>query len=167
MQEYISDAVVLSKEPARDQDARYSFFTKRFGKVVGKATSARKITSKLAGHLEPGTLARVRFVEKGGTRVVDALKSGALAVGLADLGRLNSMLHEGEPDFALWETLTKNVFSWHIILRILGWDPHVAVCERCGEKVTYFHVPRQEFFCASCASKMPQNELLLLNDGQV
>ena len=62
MQEYVTDALVLKKEPLRDFDARYYFFTKKFGKLKGKATSARKIVSKLAGHLEPGTLAKVRFV---------------------------------------------------------------------------------------------------------
>ena len=79
MQEYVTDALVLKKEPLRDFDARYFFFTKKFGKMKGRATSARKITSKLAGHLEPGTLVTARFVERnggngnGGVQIADAL----------------------------------------------------------------------------------------------
>src|SRR5258708_27118691 len=82
MREFITDAVVLHKEPLRDADARYFFFTKRHGKVAGKATSTRKITSKLADHLEPGTLTAVRFIERNGggtgTQVIDALKNRSL-----------------------------------------------------------------------------------------
>ena len=74
MQEYVTRAVVLDKETRGGHaDARYSFFTERFGKVRAKATSSRKIVSKLAGHLEPGTLSAVRIIEQHGTRVVDAL----------------------------------------------------------------------------------------------
>ncbi len=167
MQEYISEAVVLHKETVREHDARYSIFTKRFGKVVGKATSTRKITSKLAGHLEPGTLSRVRFVEKGGTQVVDALKGGVVAAAFPDLRLLNGLLHEGEPDRALWEALTQDVFSWRSVLRILGWDPEGAACEHCAKRATHFYIPRQEFFCVSCASKMRPNELILLDDAKV
>jgi DNA repair protein RecO (recombination protein O) len=180
MQEYVTEAVVLDKVPYRDLDARYSFFTKRFGKVVGKATSARKITSKLAGHLEPGTVATVRFVERsagggnggGGsfTQVVDALKDRKLDISLPDLRAFNLLLHEGEPDAALWGEILGGAdgkFSWLRILRILGWDPAHAVCESCGREPAYFHLPRQEFFCAVCASKLPRNELLLVVHAEV
>lgn len=171
MQEYVTDAVVLEKEPLRDFDTRYSFFTKRFGKLTGKATSARKITSKLAGHLEPGTFAQVRFVERNGgngngAQIADALKKEKLAVPLSDLRFLNKMLPRGEKDIALWDELTKG-FSWPNALRILGWDPHGAACEQCGKKVAYFYLPRQEFFCAACASKLERDELLLLGNAKV
>ena len=163
MQEYVSDAVILNKESTRDQDARYSFFTKRFGKVVGKATSARKITSKLAGHLEPGTLAKVRFVERGGAQIVDALKREKLAIELPDLHSLHIMIPHGEPDAALWAELVSARFSWVNILRVMGWDPSGAVCETCGKAVASFYIARQEFFCASCASNFRPDELILLN----
>ncbi|MGC9599067.1 MAG: recombination protein O N-terminal domain-containing protein [Minisyncoccia bacterium] len=178
MQEYVTEAVVLAKEPLRDFDARYSFFTKRFGKLKGKATSARKITSKLAGHLEPGTLAKVRFVERNGrngngVQIADALKYGKLAALLTDLHFLNKMLSEGEPDAALWNELTREHkeerFPWGSALRILGWDPQEAVCEECskGRKAAAFYIPKQEFFCVVCASKLDRDELLLLDNAEV
>jgi DNA repair protein RecO (recombination protein O) len=178
MQEYVTDAVVLEKEPLRDFDTRYFFFTKRFGKLVGKATSARKITSKLAGHLEPGTFVQVRFVERNGgggngAQIADALKKKTLTASPLDLRFLNKLLHHGEPDDALWGELMNTAagadvpFPWPEILKILGWDPHGAACEQCGKKVAYFYLPRQEFFCAACASKLERDELLLLGNGQV
>ena len=174
MHEYVTEALVLAKEPLRDFDARYGFFTKRFVKLKGKATSARKPTSKLAGHLEPGTLATVRFVERNGgsgngAQIVDALKYGALGVPLADLGFLSQLLPDGEPEPDLWAELMRGPFSWEATLRILGWDPHDAVCENCnrGNKAAAFYVPRQEFFCASCASKLKPDTVLLLRNAQV
>lgn len=162
MQEYVTEAVMLNKQPVRDVDARYSFFSKRFGKISGKATSSRKITSKLAGHLEPGNLVQIRFVETGGTQIVDALKKKRLNISLKDLGFLYEMLPEGEPEADLWEELIKNDFSWRNALAILGWDPKGAVCEICGKPATHFFITRQEFFCATCASKLPANKLILL-----
>lgn len=163
----MTEAIVLNKEPQREHDARYSLFTKRFGKMVGKATSARKITSKLAGHLEPGNLVRARFVEKGGTQLVDALKYARIGASPVDLRLLHGILHEGEQDLALWNELTAGTFSWRNILRILGWDPAAAACELCGKPASHFYTFRQEFFCPSCASKFNQNELLSIAHGQV
>jgi recombinational DNA repair protein (RecF pathway) len=167
MQEYVSEGIVLNKEPVRDFDGRYAVFTKRFGKVIGKTTSSRKITSKLAGHLEPGTLSKVRFVEKSGTRIVDALKEHKLDVPISDLRLLNSILHEGGEDQELWEILTTRSFSWNDVLRVLGWDPRGARCEACSARSAYFYIPRQEFFCTPCASKLKQDALILLNNAEV
>ena len=183
MQEYVTDAVVLKKEPLRDFDARYAFFTKRFGKIVGKATSSRKITSKLAGHLEPGTLATVRFVERhggggngsagGGASVIpqiaDSLKRGTIVATVTNLHFLSALLLEWEPDQALWEELAAEKFSWPNVLRILGWDPTGATCSGCGKRgaMAAFSVKKQEFFCATCASKVNRNELVLLDNAEV
>jgi recombinational DNA repair protein (RecF pathway) len=167
MQEYVTEAIVLHKEPVRDADARYSFLTKKFGKVVGKATSSRKITSKLAGHLEPGTVVTARFVERGGTQIVDALKSGKLAAAPTDLRLLSGLLAEGESDSSLWEEMAGGRFSWRTILALLGWDPRHAECDHCRKQATTFSVARQQFFCTLCASKLGRDGLILVDNGQV
>lgn len=172
MREYVTDALVLVKEPLRDFDGRYFFFTKTFGKAVGKATSSRKITSKLAGHLEPGSFAQVRFVERNGNgngsaQIVDALRYGKATAKLGDLELLNKMLIAGEPDSALWDRLSEGNFSWPGVLALLGWDPLHAVCEICGKKAESFFVPRQEFFCVACASKLDRDALILLGNAEV
>lgn len=160
MREYITDAVVLHKEPNGDFDHRIILFTKQFGKLAAKSKSARKITSKLSGHLEPGTLAAVRLVEKNNLQVVDALKKSKLKTSLADLHFLGKLLADAEPEPHIWEALANGTFSWKETLRTLGWDPASASCNACMNRASVFHVATQEFFCANCPSKAPQEELL-------
>lgn len=163
MTEYLSEAVVLTKEPNGDLDNRISLFTKKFGKLVAKAKSARRITSKLSPHLEPGNLSVVRLVEKNGLQVVDALKSERLNISPADLYNLNLVLSEAEPDQRLWHELRQEKLIWPRILAYLGWDPEEAHCEKCGRRpVSHFRVQSQEFFCGSCASKVKENGLLYI-----
>ena len=158
MQEYVNDAIVLRKDPQGDLDGRYVFFTGQFGKVIAKAKSSRKITSKLASHLEPGTIGKIRFIETHGMQIIDALKARKSPISVADLHFLSQLLQELQPEPELWEMLcgTTEDFSWAKVLAILGWDPHEAVCFSCGkERPAYFYVPRQEFFCANCVRKLP------------
>jgi recombinational DNA repair protein (RecF pathway) len=148
MQEYVTDAIVLKKDPLGDLDGRYTLFTKRFGRIMAKAKSSRKITSKLAPHLEPGIVAKVRFIETKGTQLIDALKSGRLALPLGDLHFLSQLLPDAEPEPALWELLTSENFTWAAALAILGWDPADAECVTCGARQpSYFYIARQEFYC--------------------
>lgn len=163
MQEYVSEAVILSREPVGDLDARFSIFTKRFGKLKTKAKSVRRTTSKLAGHLEPGNLADVRIIEKNGPQVVDALKKQRLGISPADLYRLDLILAEAEPDPLLWRALLGGKFNWQETLRILGWDPGEAQCQTCdGKNGLAFSVAGQEFFCGNCSLRLPQNELIYI-----
>lgn len=164
MQEYVTDAIVLKKDPLGDLDGRYTLFTKRFGKIVGKAKSSRKVTSKLAPHLEPGMMAKVRFVEAKGTQLIDALKSGCVALALGDLHILSQLIPDAEPEPALWELLTGGTFMWPAALAILGWDPENAECVVCGARnPSYFYITRQEFYCRTHASKAPRDAVLSLN----
>ena len=191
MQEYVTEAVVLDAVPSAELDVRVSLFTKKFGKLVAREKSVKKITSKLAGHLEPGNVVKIRLVEKKGLQLVDALKEKEVSINPPDLYLLNQILHEAEPDHELWELLTGGAFRWHEALRILGWDPAAADCAgphtkrastpsaqdahnarsgvgvghpstSSGNKVTAFHIKTQEFYCSACASKVRRNEVILL-----
>ncbi len=162
MQEYFSEAIVLDRLPNGDLDSRVFFFTKRFGKLIAKAKSARKITSKLAAHLEPGNLIQVRLVEKNGLQVVDALKKSRLAIALHDLYCLSELLAEAEPESRLWELFVTGEFSWHQALKLLGWDPDFAVCTNCSNPAAAFRIQSQEFFCSRCSSKLPRSEVLYI-----
>ncbi len=110
MQEYVTDAVVLAKRASGEFDARYTLLTKKFGKMMGRAKSSRKITSKLAGHLEPGSVVKVRFIEKTGVQVVDALKVAQVGISLADLAALDRLIPEMEADAPLWEQILEGRF---------------------------------------------------------
>jgi recombinational DNA repair protein (RecF pathway) len=163
MQEYVTDAVVLTRRPSGEFDARYTLFTKKFGKMTGRAKSSRKITSKLAGHLEPGSVIKVRFIEKSGVQIVDALKMARVDISQKDLSALEWLIPEMEADAPLWELVTLGSFSWSSIIKTLGWDPAEAVCAGCGRKSpAYFFIPRQEFFCDACVLKLKANEVSLI-----
>ncbi len=161
MQEYVTDAVILRKDSLGDLDGRYTLFTKRFGKIIGKAKSSRKITSKLAPHLEPGIVAKVRFVEAKGTQIIDALKSRRLEMLLNDLHCLGQLLPDAQPEEDLWHLLASGGFSWARALAILGWDPEHAECIGCeAVRPEYFYIPRQEFYCNRCASKVRRDAVI-------
>jgi len=162
MREYVSEAIVLEKRQSGDCDNRYAIFTRRFGKMTAKAKSARKIKSKLAGHLEPGSIIRARIIEKNGLQITDALKEGRISASLEDISLLSDLLPEWEAEPALWAHCKSGVFAWRDILRMLGWDPKYATCATCGSSdVFLFHISSQEFFCRHCASKLNGNGILL------
>ncbi len=164
MQEYFGDAIILNSEPNGDLDSRISLFTRQYGKLAAKAKSVRKITSKLAGHLQPGFFADVRLVEKSGLQVVDALKRGKSDISLADLYFLDTLLHEAEPDAELWRILVEGRFNWPEVLKLLGWDPKVASCSMCRAKSPqFFYTRNQDFFCENCVSNLPQNDIISLS----
>lgn len=151
MNEYVSEAIVLSKDPQGELDERVSVFTKNLGKLSAKVKSSRRIKSKLSPHLEPGNLIRIRMVEKGNLQVVDALKSARLSAPPHFFYLLSRVLHEGEPEKELWRLLSEGNYDWNVILAVLGWDPGQAVCEHC-KKVSpaSFHITSQSFFCGLC-----------------
>jgi recombinational DNA repair protein (RecF pathway) len=159
MEEYVADAIVLSKEPSGEGDGRYVFFTKQFGKISAKAKSSRHIASKLAGHLEPGTAAKVRFIDKGSVQIVDALKSSRVDISPGNLRLLGDLLPDMQADADLWLRLERPPFSWNAVLRTLGWDPQGALCALCRRKAAWFFIPRQEFLCDSCVSKTGKNRV--------
>lgn len=164
MREYLSDAVVLDRLPNGDLNGRVVFLTKRFGKMVARARSIRKITSKLSGHLQQGNLVQVRMIEKNGLQVVDALKKTKVGLSLPELRFLGEILSEAEPEFVIWEMLAGGKFSWLDVLRILGWDPSFSSCTFCYGNSEAFHPRTQEFFCKNCALKLPANEVLYINN---
>ena len=163
MQEYFTEAVVLDREPLHELDFRLSVFTKRRGKIVAKAKSARKILSKLSGHLVPGAVAQIRFVERNGLQLVDALKIGTASASVTDLRALNAILADGEPDPLLWRQLEGGSFDWGTVLKILGWDPASAACSVCARPLpSVFHARAQEFFCAPCSSRSGEKEVIYI-----
>lgn len=158
------EAIILDREATGDLDSRFALFTKRFGKLMAKAKSVRKITSKLSGHLEPGNLVQARLIEKNGLQVVDALKAARLKISTANLYYLNLLLAEAEPDLRLWQELISGNFSWPNTLKILGWDPAEVFCQVCEERPpAAFSIQSQEFFCGGCSLKSGKGELLYLN----
>src|SRR3989338_2548276 len=53
MATYKTKAIILSSYPYREHDRIISFFSEQYGRMEARARGARKLSSKLAGHLEP------------------------------------------------------------------------------------------------------------------
>lgn len=163
--EFVTDAVILDIIPVQEADARVTLYTKDFGKITAKTTSLRKITSKSAGHLQPGSLAIVRIFDKNGPQLIDAVSkkrrplSGKL---VAFFSLLNSLLGEGDQDLTLWTMLVdiingKAEPSNHIALGHLGFDPRFARCGHCGNSsIAVFSTIDTQFYCEACVRATTQ-----------
>src|SRR3989344_4638662 len=164
MREHLGRAIVLEVLPRGNSDARVVLFMEKMGKLAARAQSLKKITSKLAAHLQPGNLTRVRVIEKGNlVQVVDALKIGKVGMDLDKLRRLSGLLAENQPEDKLWQEVVKDGLSWREILKLFGWDPDQSACRVCGHlKVASFHARSQDFFCGECSSQLSPNELIFI-----
>lgn len=161
MREYVSDAIVLDREGIGEADARVVFYTEKFGRVSARVTSARRITSKLSAHLEPGLAVRVRLVEKRGAenggvwfQVTDALGVKRLALPSAVLRLVAELGAEGEQDLALWHALARGRATVRETLSLLGFDPRHAACEQCGvPDPAKFSARSAAYFCDECVRR--------------
>jgi DNA repair protein RecO (recombination protein O) len=55
-------AIVLSRKTFREDDLLITIYTHKYGKIVLQAVGAKKIKSKMAGHIEPMNLVDVEWV---------------------------------------------------------------------------------------------------------
>ena len=171
MIEHTTWGVVLNRTRDDELDTEYSIFTWDLGKVRAKAVSVRKITSKLAGHLEPGSLIRLRLVQKtadGNFKIVESLveertkdKSAIMAMLFVD--QMTELLQTDIHLFAFLKSLAVGGVSggevsyYRRILTILGFDPDGATCSVCGEaKIAYFIPQDIMFLCLQCLQKAKQ-----------
>ena len=170
MKEYLTDAIVLDYD-AMDLDRIVFMYTSDLGKIRAKVKSARKITSKLAAHLEPLSLVKIRLIEKGAFQIVDALlirrfEASPRAIELLQF--IKEMTFETLQDKRIWLTLKKSFeeikedrFSLKPLLALLGFAPDFASCAVCKNKIVkYFSPKEQVFLCGSCARTIGKNEVV-------
>lgn len=156
MVEHYTEALVLDKEDLGDFDSRVYLYSKDFGKGIAKATSSRKITSKLAAHLEPGNFIQARLIQSSNWRmqIADALKIGSLPKNqntIAVLNMVKELLPENQPEEDLWNLLKENKLNGSEVLKILGFDSQFAVCQSCqAEKPEHFLLKNLEYSCSLC-----------------
>ncbi len=181
MQEYVTDAIVLATFPRGEADRVADLYTKDLGRIEARMIGGRKPLSKLAPHLDVLGFATVRLVEKNQFTLVDAMSAPLTPKSRAP-ERFEKMLEiaslvralapKGIRDERLWETLRRAQTEGELralseILEILGYNARHASCETCGETpVGYFFLPTHEFFCARCGSKLPESEVVLLEEVQ-
>ncbi len=169
MQEYVTDAIVLSVRPRGETDRTLDCYTKQLGRIEARMIGGRKPLSKLSPHCDVGGFVKIRLVEKNQLTLIDALRT-APSRRLSPLtfrvvALVRALTPRGVPDGRLWETLKRTVGedeeSIAILFRILGYDPVPASCEACGDTpVSLFSIPHHEFFCDRCGSELPENEVV-------
>jgi len=164
MIEYFTNALVLDAEDSGEFDKLIVLYSKDLGKVVAKSRSVRKITSKLAGHLQPLNFTRIRLVEKNGFQITDALaleKIKPSKEALEILQFIKEMTFELQPDKHFWSVIKKifenlknnKKISYRPMLKALGFAPDFSRCHICHSKfVTYFSKSEQIFLCRRCVS---------------
>lgn len=167
MTEHFTWGVVLQKEPVGEADNEYSVFTWDVGKIRARATSSRKILSRLAGHLEPGTLSLVRIArknEEGRFRMAEALSEEKTksASALRVLSFAESLIPLEQPDINMFaflrslvtEGVVSEAKSYAKLLKLAGFDPEEAKCGICGgNEIAYFSPQDIMFLCAPCLRK--------------
>lgn len=70
---YQDKAIVLARQNFREDDLLVACYTQKHGKVMLHSKGAKKIKSKLAGHIEPMNLVEINWVAgKGGDKLIGA-----------------------------------------------------------------------------------------------
>jgi len=112
----ISPALILQSRPYRENDILVTAYTLHFGKLALVARGAKKLQSKLAGHLEPLTRADLMIIAGRGWDYVGGAAMTAAYHGLrADLNKLyyagralglfNRLVKEDQADSRLFSLL--------------------------------------------------------------
>lgn len=161
MQEYFTRALVLDVDRTGEADARVVLFTEHLGKITARARSLFKPLSKLAAHVQPLTLTRVRLVEKNGVQLVDAMTEQRFITGSTPIVRarellgvarlINELTHTHQPDSTLWSLIDRGALMSRELLRVLGFDPEHATCRVCRRgHPQHFILADSSYVCQRC-----------------
>lgn len=164
MKEFLTSALVLDKEDWGECDARVFLYSVNYGKITVKVKSAKKLTSKLNSHLEPGNIVRARVIDRG-PQIVDAL----IIERLQPTWPLHALLNfikattlEGHPDYQLWGTIKQMLvtrrYDYSRLLAAQGFNPQFAVCCQCRRATpSHFLFKNLDFWCTACISLVASN----------
>ncbi|MFH1694181.1 MAG: recombination protein O N-terminal domain-containing protein [Patescibacteria group bacterium] len=182
MAEEYTQAFVLRKDVRNDKDSLYILYTQKLGKVSAIAKSARKVTSKLSGHLSPGRLVDVRLIDKGSFQLLDGLSRGNKCRELEVLRFLNfieSMTPYNQPDSHVWH-IAKEVLErcqiepvvYRELVGVMGFAPiqkgealTCAKCKKKGAQVNHFYIPDIVLLCSNCVTgvRIDTNDLVKIS----
>lgn len=162
---YMTEAIVLKHGPWREADRSVVMYTRDHGKITAVARSARKISSKLAGSVEPVSLIMVTLVH--GRRQETVAGAETLYTFTSLRRSLPAMAHVGliaeiidrstyasQPDPHLYELIERTLrdmeaavstmpsnlmlITWRFVWRfldIVGFRPELYRCQRCHNEI--------------------------------
>src|ERR1700760_1443275 len=94
-----SEAIVLRTYPLREADLLVTLFTRAEGKIKGVARAAKKSRRRFGGALEPLTLVRAHYDDRGGKELCRLDSFGILdsqLPGELDYARIVALEHGAE-----------------------------------------------------------------------
>jgi DNA repair protein RecO (recombination protein O) len=160
-----TSALILNRQPYREYDSLVTVYTLDYGKLLLIARGTKKLQSKLAGHLEPLTLADIMIISGKGRDYVGAALGREIYSDIrGDLNKLyyagqavkifNRLVRDNQADQSLFFLLTDwlevlNVFlslakeSGELLLASfsfqflteLGYQPEIKKCLDCGSEI--------------------------------
>ena len=160
MRTYSASAIVLKRIDLGEKDRILTLFTREHGKLSAVAKGCRRPGSKLGGASEPFTYAKMFLstgrdldvltqaeIKESFPNVKGAMSSVAHGVYLLEL--TNSFVDQRQPNPDMFDTLLSAMYVLESgtdpevtaryfeiqMLSILGYDPHVDVCLRCGREI--------------------------------
>ncbi len=130
---YTTKAIVLNRQPFRESDSRAVVYTCDRGKLELVVRGARKLESKLAGHLEPLNLSKIMVVRGrnfdyiGGAVNVDCyinIKNDLEKLSCAGkaVGLVNKIVKENEKDGGVFSLLREFLESANVECRMLNFE---------------------------------------------
>lgn len=167
-----TSALILNRQPYREYDSLVTVYTPDFGKLNLVARGTKKLQSKLAGHIEPLTLADIMIISgKGFDYLGSAVGREIYSDIRYDLNKLyyagqvlkifNRLVKEGEAEISLfflladWLEVLNNFFGFTKengellqvfftwqFLAVLGYKPEMYKCLVCGGEIK----PGQNYF---------------------
>lgn len=180
---YRAEAIVLRHAPLGEADRLVTLYTKESGKLRASARGARRIKSRLAGHLEPLTHVSLLLVRGSTLDIVTGAQAIAsfaplreelrgMARGLYAAELVDLFTEEQEPHRALFDLLLETLHllsagdGADLLLRrfelqllgLLGYRPQLAACASCGGPLPAqgpvpFSAPWGGLLCARCAPR--------------
>lgn len=162
--EYFTEAIVLGKSDVKDYDRQFLLYTRHLGKTAVLARGVRRVQSKMAGHLEPFALLKVKLVTgRGQIKLsnVETVKRYQYILGdleLINLAReslhlVDILVKEDSCDFGILKFLTwllssldnpsltlpekkflTKIFIWQLISH-LGYQPELYNCVICRQAI--------------------------------
>lgn len=160
MRTYSASAIVLKRIDLGEKDRILTLFTRELGKLSAVSKGCRRPDSKLCGASEPFSYARV-FLSSG--RDLDVLTQADIkesfpnlrseisrvAHGIYLLELVNAFIDQRQPNPDMFDTLLSAMYVLESgtdpevtaryleiqMLLLLGYEPHVDVCLRCGREI--------------------------------
>jgi len=156
-------SIILSRETFHENDLLITTYTQEKGKVILQARGAKKILSKLAGHLEPVSLSSLEItIGKNIDQLIGAnlinpykkIKADVTKIGYANYFSelVNEFTHPNHPDLQIFNLLQKSldylnnnsnnypiarISFGYKLLHLLGFNPAPKTNPKLGNDINF------------------------------